>query len=220
MRGIVFAGGDVLKILSGRKTQTRRLLLPQPRLCSEDEMEAGNIIDRGSKGLFRLVNHKKNSGPYHCGWLFEKPLDPRYRVGETLYCKETWFDFQCECEIMTGHRQLGCVYCHGNKISTVVYKADGRHSGAWISSMSMPEWASRCHVRITGVKVERLEGISEEDAKAEGVDLPCTHPECGPRSRCSADGYRGAFAVLWNKINPKRPWGSGDWVWALTFEKV
>lgn len=199
MRGIIFFGDHVAKIIAGKKTQTRRLILPQPKVCCEDELEAGDIVDRGTKGLFRLVNHRKNSAPYHRGWLLEKPFKPRYQVGETLYCKETW----------------GLIW---NQLSDdreekrVIYKSDSKEMpednggrGCWKSSMHMPEWASRCHIRIVRIKAERIQDISEDDAMAEGTEL--------------ING-RYTFACLWDLINPKHPSSSNPWVFAYTFEVV
>jgi hypothetical protein len=72
------------------------------------------------------------------------------------------------------------------------------------------------------VRIQRLEEISEEDAKAEGVMLePCTHPDCQEDQACAASSYKGTFAVSWNKINGnKHPWGSKCWVWAIDLMRV
>lgn len=87
----------------------------------------------------------------------------------------------------------------------------------------MPRWASRITLELTEVRVERLQDISEEDAKAEATDpygnqatkygLPDAH---GLHWKgCS---YRRGFAVLWDSLNAKRaPWASNPWVWVVEF---
>ncbi len=87
-----------------------------------------------------------------------------------------------------------------------------------LAARYMPRWAARRWLEVKRVRVERLEQISEEDARAEGLALtPCTHPDCGPGTRCGSDSYRGEFAVTWNKLHEDHPWGSGVWVFAYDF---
>jgi hypothetical protein len=82
----------------------------------------------------------------------------------------------------------------------------------------MPRWASRINLLVTDVRVQRLQEISEEDAKAEGV-MP------SPGGMWSAaDGQAGtspqaAFAILWQSINGPGAWDANPWVYALTFER-
>jgi hypothetical protein len=118
----------------------------------------------------------------------------------------------------------------------VVYEADGARSD-WLPypdrlaapvigkclAYGGPRETSRIDLEITAVRVERLQAITEEDARAEGVTLePCTHPDCGSgQGRCAADSYRATFAVLWDRINGKRSsWASDPWVWAITFRRI
>jgi hypothetical protein len=83
----------------------------------------------------------------------------------------------------------------------------------------MPRWASRITLKVTDVKVERLQDISEADAIAEGV-------ECFDQG-CSVEGLRGlydypesAFAALWESINGEASWDANPWVVAYTFERI
>lgn len=118
--------------------------------------------------------------------------------------------------------------------------ADGRfswpHGGSpcrWRPSIHMPRWASRLTLEVTAVRVERLQAISEEDARAEGArrfdDLPSTHPygqdarwSCvEPKSTEECLGSaRMAFGNLWNSINGADSWASNPWVWVVTFKRV
>lgn len=82
----------------------------------------------------------------------------------------------------------------------------------------MPRWASRITLEITGVRVERLQDISEADAKAEGVSdyNVITDPVTGEINRDAGE----AFEALWSSINGAESWDANPWVWALTFKRV
>ena len=85
----------------------------------------------------------------------------------------------------------------------------------WRPSIHMPRWASRITLRITDVRVERLQDIREDDARAEGCN-PIIHEDgaidCGTR--------KTTFARLWNQINGPGAWEANPWVWVLSFERV
>ena len=78
----------------------------------------------------------------------------------------------------------------------------------------MPRWASRITLRITAVRVERLQDISEDDARAEGWPGPVTEtgfPIASPLAW---------FANVWTSINGPGAWEANPWVWAIAFERV
>lgn len=88
----------------------------------------------------------------------------------------------------------------------------------WSPSIHMPRWASRIDLEITRVRVERLQDISESDARAEGVDLNDWYTESPDPNKSP---YRYAFAQLWDSINAKKhPWSSNPWVWVIEFRKI
>ena len=96
---------------------------------------------------------------------------------------------------------------------------------AWRPSIHMPRWASRITLRITDVRVERLQDISEDDAVAEGValeryvpvsDSAGTHSSGEAEPTDPVEEYRN----LWNHINAPGAWGANPWVWVIEFEKV
>lgn len=93
-------------------------------------------------------------------------------------------------------------------------------AGRYRHARFMPRWASRTVVEITEVRVERLQDISEADAKAEGAS-PIYPPIMYPDEPLSEYHYTRGFQVLWDSINLEtHPWKNNDWVWAISFRKV
>lgn len=81
----------------------------------------------------------------------------------------------------------------------------------------MPRWASRITLEITDVRVERLQAISEADAKAEGVSV---HPDHHGKPRTSSYSHVQAYRDLWDQINDPDSWGANPWVWVINFKKI
>jgi len=80
----------------------------------------------------------------------------------------------------------------------------------------MPRWASRITLRITDVRVERLQDISEDDARAEG----CEPVGWIDETDVGMSSYREGFTRLWNTINGVGAWEANPWVWVIEFERV
>lgn len=111
--------------------------------------------------------------------------------------------------------------------SRIWYWADGNPTeGDWTRprpSIHMPRWASRILLEVTSVRVERLQDISEADARAEGItDGGCTN--CGNPEPCGcadpAPDARDAFCNLWQSINGDQSWIANPWVWVVEFKRV
>lgn len=109
-----------------------------------------------------------------------------------------------------------------------IYRADGEHDrivpGKWKPSIFMPRIRSRITLEITGVRVERLNDISEEDAKAEGVEVGTlvTHGyDAGtkPTEYIPASSYREAYFEIWESINGPDSWAKNPWVWVISFRR-
>lgn len=83
----------------------------------------------------------------------------------------------------------------------------------WTPSTYMPRWASRITLKITGVRVERLQEISDADAAAEGVE---PHEPAAPYGAAHITPY----SMLWNAINGADSWAANPWVWVVSFERV
>lgn len=205
---ILFSTPMVRAILAGRKTVTRRVIKPQPP----------------SIGQYRFSNP-----PYKAFWnhLHKKwwltPLDvdefdpsprelyeyacPYGQPGDRLWVRETWRKLDCP---QHDEGQPPGTLCLCNQVQ---YRADGDSDGKWRPSIFMPRWASRVTLEITGVRIERLQEISEADAIAEGVEARGPNHVVGARYR---------FGQLWNPINAKRGygWEANPWVWVVEFKRV
>jgi hypothetical protein len=109
--------------------------------------------------------------------------------------------------------------CFACPESVTYYRADEADllppGARWTPSIHMPRWASRLTLLITSMRVERLQAIAEEDARAEGV-APHEYPYCADDSR-----YRMSFARLWDSLAAEGSrWSDDPWVWVVGFERV
>lgn len=180
------------------KTQTRRLLTPQPQ------------PDVGLIGLYapRLTAVFGYGTPdADC----KIPL--RYMPGDRLYVREAWRAEAAYDD--TPPRDIEYDAC------MVRYEADGAwsgrdamtHAGKFRQGMHMPRWASRITLIVTDVRVQRLQEISNEDGFAEGISKDYLESVHGP------NGFRD----LWDSINGDRPgaaWRHNPWVAAYTFRPI
>jgi hypothetical protein len=192
-RPVLFSAPMVRAILEGRKTQTRRLVNPQPAPNSP--------FDGGTTWMYRpdKGRHVPVGTVGHLTVAEKTGLRCPYGVpGDVLWVKETFKAF-------TQQR--------------VEYRADYpslESTTGWTPSIFMPRWASRLTLEVTEVRVERLQEISEEDARAEGVTS-----ERGAVGQSVRPGPREAFAALWDSINGERcPWASNPWVWVVGFRRL
>lgn len=205
-RPILFSGPMVRAILEGWKTQTRRVIKPQPDkryyIRQRDADPDNDIVPAGEIWLCEW------DGDEHGGMeLHQRTLHCPYgQPGERLWVRETW--------LHDGPR-------------LVRYRADGPNASpqqwdcpeaVWHPSIHMPRAYSRITLEITDVRVERVQEISEADAWEEGAHaIARTLPYSGD------DLGRVAFSGLWEEVNGKRPgcsWDDNPWVWALTFKPV
>lgn len=93
----------------------------------------------------------------------------------------------------------------------------------WKPSIHMPRWASRITLEVTGVRVERLQDISEADAEREGIEdaalLPLTHfKDYSNNGETRSAQY--SFETLWESINGPGSWERNDWVWVIEFKRI
>lgn len=176
-RPILFSGRMIRAILDGRKTQTRRVLKPQPHVG------VGGYLD------WRDASFDPGGLSWHC---------PYGQPGDRLWARETWAyavqarDYNGECHTFAARP---------HESTHVVYRADADTLyGGWRPSIYMPRWASRITPLVTEVRVQRLQDISEDDAAEEGSGvLLCDHEYWDG----DPDQYRKLFRVLWDSINAK-----------------
>ena len=191
-RGMIFNAEMVRAILDGRKTQTRRIV-------SDRHL---NLIDVGSQigecyPLECGIDHENSQSYYREHCPFGKP-------GDRIWVRETFGD--------CGER--------------LVYRADNDDGAQckvkrWTPSIHMPRWASRITLEITGVRVELLNSISQEDAQAEGMELTgwrptYSDPDTGGEVWTPYDN----FAQLWESIYGEESWQANPWVWVIEFRRV
>ena len=214
-RPILFSGPMVRAILSGAKTQTRRAMKPQPTLKPDGSEHWWPSADvRMMVGVESFLASKEDPtiAPSFC---------PFGGIGDRLWVRETW-----QSVPFGPHRDWpGCPdlrprkVCELNRTAVVIWRADGEMPGPeiWRPSIHMPRWASRITLEITGVRVERLQDISEEDAAAEGVG-PGYMPNSLGSTTCA--GYRPMFARVWRDINGPDSWAANPWVWVIEFKRI
>jgi hypothetical protein len=209
---ILFSAPMVRAILAGAKTQTRRVVKPQPPTVESVLAKSGSTysIFRGEHS-----EHFHVAGPV---WAVREAMgrEPVFRspygyAGERLWVRETF------------------THIRGNGIRTW-YRADGEPRDSkgeilatragearWFPSIYMPRHESRITLEVTGVRVERLQSVTEDDAKAEGVPPMLGAPEpVDPQ-------YRDGFRQLWDGINGTRPgcaWADNPFVWVVSFKRV
>lgn len=188
---IIFSTEMVKAILDGRKTQTRRVIKPQPVNC-------GIVFPQGLSRNFFFQDDYYNEPEHSVG---EYRKCPYGFVGDRLWVRETW---------------TGDVWCG------YAYKADGTmlpidcgeiEFTRWKPSIHMPRRVSRINLLVKNIRVERIQGISEEDAISEG---------CKDYVGIYYSSCRHNFINLWNSINEKRGygWNVNPWVWVIEFSKI
>ena len=206
-RPILFSTPMVQAILDGRKTQTRRGITQRNSDLGTASWEDLNFEkaypDRfpGSKNQYLKVPHKTDDTTHR--------VHSKISVGEILWVRET---FQ-----PVAHPEL-----------KYRYKADHLNpkSVFWKPSIFMPKEACRIFLEVTNVRVERLQDISENDSRKEGIVMRISGvPPYDEFYQISKNPNlystaKLAFKSLWQSINGKESWGQNPWVWVYDFKRV
>ena len=212
-RPIIFSGEMVRAILEGRKTQTRRPVIRY------GNSSVKRVLGPTKDGFFDFIfPEERGSSKDGIGHLVKCPFG---QVGDRLWVRETWaMDSNCR---------------HHFRATEPDYKP---YTGAWNPSLYMSHWQSRITLEITDIRIERLQEITEEDAKAEGARKftnlppdPSLYPYGNeprwsmedPRSTRECLGSaRYAFANLWERLYAKKGlgWYANPWVWVIGFRRV
>lgn len=196
-RPIIFGGPMVRALLAGTKTQTRRIVKPQPiGFHGGVRLDCHTFVGiiNGPKGIKQHpVDHCWNS--------------PYGRAGDRLWVRETW-------QIVKSDANPPKIWYRADPgVEDCVAKSLIGWAG-WRSPIHLPREACRLLLEVTGVRVERLQEISESDAAAEGIEPRAAFGE-------STDPRRYHYRCLWDSLNAKRaPWASNPWVWVIEFRKA
>lgn len=199
MKAVLLHQHEVEGILAGRQTQIRRVIA----LPSESK-SWGMMFDNHPETMINIAIKKS-----------------MYQPGDILYVRETWVDL----------RGMGFIDAN-NKHWIFSFKADVKpgsdgdraridYGVKWHSSTTMPREAARLFLRVKDVRVQRLQDISNEDAKAEGANI-ANWIARGGYGGDDSPHYREAFGELWDSVNDKRGhgWHANPWVWAYEFERI
>lgn len=211
-RGMIFNGEMVRAILDGRKTQTRRIMAPQPA----DDIERCIFPNPEVIGWKSSLRHKYGSTTAH--------FCPYGKPGDRIWVREAFR-----------------VHSRATDVAPLVYKASERNSWTeqtlrvpvavcnkpatpekWTPSLHMPRWASRILLEITDVRVERLNSIHDVDAMREGIQnlTTCSHADFGIPGVVNAQHPVRAFQLLWESIYGADSWRANPWVWVIEFKRV
>lgn len=227
-RPILFSGPMVRALLAGTKTQTRRLLKPQPpewaTFCQQPTM-LNALHQWVPSGLWAWSEEEQIPARPLRRWPVNADgehywLRPRFLIGDRLWVREMWAPLTYLTHNDPGPQAI---------IDGGFYRADGGtvdgEVSRWKPSIFMPRHASRLTLIVTDVSVERLQSISEADALAEGAELS-KHPgmDGGVMVLTDVPGVTVSPSVwyrwLWDEINGKGAWKANPWVVAYTFRVI
>lgn len=200
LKPILFNTEMVRALLEGRKTVTRRVVKPQP----------------GGNGMVKMPDDSCWPG-YWVEVGSPRVIKPPYQLGDVLWVRET-FRVDYLSNIVGSGRVR---YKADGSYADIHFSADRydmmrrAHRMVWRSSENMPREAARIFLRVTGVRVERLQELTLKDAEMEGMDLR------GPMFP--------KFVEVWNKTVQRNPnkfkrhpyyWEDNPWVWVIEFERI
>jgi hypothetical protein len=245
IKPILFNTEMVRAILDGRKTCTRRLVKPQPD--EKHTFPLGFVTDSTEKkevGCFGFgIDEYGGSIQY---------AKPPYQPGDILYVRETWqcwrahrYEATADIRFRAGGDDVRLQFANGNTDSinrldydTFVHKWFS-HNGEWKPSLFMPKKAARIWLKVTDVRVERLQEIDEDGVWDEGFRFkpPCLTRVSADGHTCDLDGPCTSSIKycdmtmgelfgreLWNNTIKKSDldrygWEANPWVWVISFER-
>lgn len=210
-RPILFSGPMVWAILDDRKTQTRRIV------------KFAGLLDfeQGKDGVWHFRT---------AGGVTAVPC-PYGVPGDRLWVRETWQAQEAFDDVRPAAIGEAFADEYGEPWCPIRYVADGKCEGSvdqWQESplgktrpaIHMPRWASRITLQVAEVRVERLQDISIEDAKAEGLEWVSPTFGFGGLPETWSQNPIDAYARLWEHINGPSAWDDNPWVWAVTFQRA
>lgn len=200
-RPILFSAAMVRALLAGTKTQTLRIVKPQPHSVA--------LVASGN----HLFDYRDDLGDYSRVVPMDKAvtLCPHGKPGERLWVRESF-------RLARGYDKMSPLsvgkLCAGGDVGCH-FNADGDPpgtAGKLRPGIHMPRWASRITLEITEVRVQRLQEISDADAWAEGITASSVSTdEPGDAARL--------YRLLWESINGSGSWAANPWVWCIGFRR-
>lgn len=224
---IIFNDWSIRRILASEKTQTRRIVKPQPDLKGVTDTDLKLRQDPVSKEwVVAPIGDLVPSMEAAHGWVNENfPKYPYGQPGDVLWVREAFrLPVVNDNVSPRDYIDVGCDVWR--------YEADGEvhDPGDWCDlsgfdgwgrkrpSIHMPRELCRLRLRVEDVRVERVQEISGYDAIAEGVQPP--RPEVENGARTVHDVARDLFREKWNEIHGDGAWERNDWVWVVEFDRI
>jgi hypothetical protein len=223
-RPLLFKGEMIEAVLDRHKRQTRRLIKPQPPQGTDHI-----IVNEDPRGLGSLCISEFEGGEFP-GLVNSWRKCPYGQVGDFLWCREAWTIIPNP--INSGSKKIRTLP-DGRGVTWKQAYPDGLKGFKWRPSIHLPFLGTRIILEVTGIRAERLLGISEEDAKAEGISCWTRFDMARwgiGRRRASGEREivgetwqnlsltaRDAYLKLWDRINPEMPREMNPWVWVVEF---
>lgn len=217
MKPILFNTEMVKAILEDRKTTTRRIVNPRYK----DDEFGFQIVKDSQDNFIRLEKTNCNgSGMFSDGT--ERVIKSPYKVGDVLYVRETWkveHTYGDELADIRFKANNEIEHLRGLKEETYDKLINFESKNGWQPSLFMPKEAARIFLKVTNVKVERLQDITDEGAKAEGSNVGIGFAE---KMRETATDR---FIKIWNSTVNKKDldkygWNTNPYVWVIEFERI
>jgi len=248
-RGILMSAPMVRAYIAGKKNQTRRLCPVQPEHIVSSARASSPTVGlwhvlypwgEGGHGIYETEEEMlKEYVPLmlgHCRY-WRKP-------GDTIYFKETWRTHERPEDLRDGilfRADNEFVSIRNSRVAadrwTVANNNRKPGDETWRSAMLIPKWAARFRVDVISVKVERLQEITEDDSRNEGILSELLHPPHGydpdnfhpPGTRGYVSGLhpfpkgkiyptaKEAYAELWDSLNEGFSWETNPYVYRIEF---
>lgn len=215
MKGILFNQNMVRAILDGCKIETRRVMKGVPK---RNDLKPYEVTYGENRFRYGVIS--SNSRVWE--------IKPRYLPGQIVYVREMW----CECCLNESARKGHGRFCYKASYSSPVYGCIDKFAPQvckWRHSIYMPREAARIFLRVTDVRVERLQKITEEQAIAEGAhEVPWTFNVDDVDSKIKSGPMQTAiqnFAGVWDStLKPADRaiygWDANPWVFVISFERI
>lgn len=213
-RPVLFSDEMVRAILNGRKTQTRRLA----------EWPVHGVSDGRKRKVYSDPAEVNAALVSDSPSPHKRVVSPFGRPGDRLYVRECWGiaedDFGCQhvtyraddAHYLIGAEDDGKQFLIRNGVQPKPSEPD-----RWRPSIHMPRWASRLALEVTGVRIERLQDITEDDARAEGW---VRRPEVSDDPEVHRDAAHDWFMDLWTDTYGRDSWDANPWVWVVSFRRL